>query len=1046
MSFFTSLTGLNAATTQLAVTSNNIANAGTTGFKRSRSDFGDIFATSPLQKASTVVGQGTALKQVTQEFSQGNIELSGNSLDLAVTGEGFFPLRSGDGQDLFTRNGSFLLDEQNTVVNSAGQFLQVASVDSLGKADFEANLVPLQIRPNTVGEALATSAIDLEINFPGNTNPVYETDPETGLQSLVPFNPNDPTTYAKSAAITIFDANGEDFLLTFYYRRTQVASAESPNSKWQTHILLNDTELEPTLSQATDSGGNKLFVNKYGDIKTENDSDVGGFTTKTFFKKYNLDDLGPILQSTPAKAVGSVASNQPYQKGADGVKFSADPATFDFTSVNVTEIDPGETVALSVLVDGTTYTATTTAFAAEPTIAQLAAALDDALASSSDTEHLTASVTGTTIQIASSDGSDFTVAAVGGTAPTSLIGAGAATAGSAPLDFSDAFSLLIDEDLDNPIANPIAIDLSALSAVSKNLSGQEVASIMTSEINRQLGDSRVFDLSSNATYRDFTVDFNGVDHAIAVPAGTYTPKALAEEIQSQLRSSAAARINVKYDHALKQFTFKTNDLTDSISIQNTGTNLNSLFGLGTSGKVLSVDVATGASGAEVIPQGDFILPEVQQRQGIVVEFVPNTAAGSTDGHFTIASGTTGDQSSLAVSNISTSAATYFGLDSTNTSVQRPLSVGRESGDSAVRGVSSTAAKVFGTPIQFDPDETFSVDELSNQFTITVDNVTETFGLNVGDYNLNSFINALEGRINAMENADGQSISGVKVEFDETLGVFTFTSGTTGDDSFVQVEGSPKFGMEDLSSSVGSTGTYRRPVAELTEQNQTVYVQLDQAESKAQEDRTFLEYDTDPNTDNPELPADAAGLSQEAEWRPLFLDKGELTFDTAGRLVSPLNGVNLQDVVVGAESVSIDYVGSTQFTGDFSVNTQSQNGLPNGSLVAVDIADDGLVTASYSNGTQDLKGKIVLATFSTPNGLRQLGDSTFLESSDSGAPTLGEPGGAGFGTIRAGARERANVDLTSELVDLITAQRNFQANAKAIETSSTLTSTIINIRN
>ena len=1046
MSFFTSLTGLNAATTQLAVTSNNIANAGTTGFKRSRSDFGDIFATSPLQKASTVVGQGTALKQVTQEFSQGNIELSGNSLDLAVTGEGFFPLRSGDGQDLFTRNGSFLLDEQNTVVNSAGQFLQVASVDSLGKADFEANLVPLQIAPNTVGEALATSAIDLEINFPGNTNPVYQTDPETGLQSLVPFNPNDPTTYAKSAAITIFDANGEDFLLTFYYRRTQVASAESPSSKWQTHILLNDTELEPTLSQATDSAGNKLFVNKYGVIKTENDSEVGGFTTKTFFKKYNLDDLGPVIQSTPAKAIGSVASNQPYQKGADGVQYYADPATFDFTSVDVTQIDAADTVAVAVDIDGVTYTATSAAFTAEPTIAQLAAALDDALASSSDTEHLTASVSGTTIQIAASDGSDFTVSAIGGTAAAALTGTGAATAGTAAVDFTDAFSLLIDEDLDNPIANPISIDLSALSAATKNLSGQEVATIMTSEINRQLGDGRVFDLSSNATYRDFTVVFNDVEHDISIASGTYTPTAMAEEIQTQLRASASARINVKYNYALKQFTFKTADLTDSISLQNTGTNLNALFGLGTSGRVLSVDVATGAPGAEVIPQGDFILPEVQQRQGIVVEFVPNTAAGSTDGHFTIASGSTGDQSSIAVSDISAVATTYFGLDATSTSVQRPLSVGREAGDSAVRGVTSTAAKVFGTPIQFDPDETFSVDELSNQFTITVDNVTETFGLNVGDYNLNSFINALEGRINAMENSSGQSISGVKVDFDETLGVFTFTSGTTGDDSFVQVEGSPKFGMEDLSSSVGSTGTYRRPVAETTDQNQTVYVQLDQAEGTAQEDRTFLEYDTDPNTDNPELPADAAGLAQEAEWRPLFLDKGELTFDTAGRLVSPLNGINLQDVVVGAEAVSIDYVGSTQFTGDFSVNTQSQNGQPNGSLVAVDIADDGLVTASYSNGTQDLKGKIVLATFSTPNGLRQLGDSTFLESSDSGAPTLGEPGGAGFGTIRAGARERANVDLTSELVDLITAQRNFQANAKAIETSSTLTSTIINIRN
>ena len=1046
MSFFTSLTGLNAATTQLAVTSNNIANAGTTGFKRSRSDFGDIFATSPLQKASTVVGQGTALKQVTQEFSQGNIELSGNSLDLAVTGEGFFPLRSGDGQDLFTRNGSFLLDEQNTVVNSAGQFLQVASVDSLGKADFEANLVPLQIAPNTVGEALATSAIDLEINFPGNTNPVYQTDPETGLQSLVPFNPSDPTTYAKSAAITIFDANGEDFLLTFYYRRTQVASAESPSSKWQTHILLNDTELEPTLSQATDSAGNKLFVNKYGVIRTENDSEVGGFTTKTFFKKYNLDDLGPIIQSTPATAIGSIASNQPYQKGADGVQYYADPATFDLTTVDVTEIDAADTVAIAVDIDGVTYTATTAAFSGEPTIAQLAAALDDALASSSDTEHLAASVSGTTIQIRSSDGSDFTVSAIGGTAAAALAGTGDATAGAAAIDFSDAFSLLIDEDLDNPIANPISIDLSALSTVTKNLNGQEVASIMTSEINRQLGDGRVFDLSSNATYRDFTVVFNDVEHDISIASGTYTPTAMAEEIQTQLRASASARINVKYNYALKQFTFKTSDLTDSISLQNTGANLNALFGLGTSGRVLSVDVATGAPGAEVIPQGDFILPAVQQRQGIVVEFVPNTAAGSTDGHFTISSGSTGDQSSIAVSDISTVATTYFGLDPTSTSVQRPLSVGLETGDSAVRGVTSTAAKVFGTPIQFDPDETFSVDELSNEFTITVDNVTETFNLNVGDYNLNSFIIALEGRINSMENSSGQSISGVQVEFDETLGVFTFTSGTTGDDSFVQVEGSPKFGLEDLSSSVGSTGTYRRPVAETTDQNQTVYVQLDQAEGTAQEDRTFLEYDTDPNTDNPELPADAAGLSQEAAWRPLFLDKGELTFDTAGRLVSPLNGINLQDVVVGAEAVSIDYVGSTQFTGDFSVNTQSQNGQPNGSLVAVDIADDGLVTASYSNGTQDLKGKIVLATFSTPNGLRQLGDSTFLESSDSGAPTLGEPGGAGFGTIRAGARERANVDLTSELVDLITAQRNFQANAKAIETSSTLTSTIINIRN
>ena len=78
MSFYTALTGLQAATAQLSVTSNNIANVGTTGFKRSRADFGDIFATSPLQKASATVGQGVAIKQITQEFSQGNIQFSAN--------------------------------------------------------------------------------------------------------------------------------------------------------------------------------------------------------------------------------------------------------------------------------------------------------------------------------------------------------------------------------------------------------------------------------------------------------------------------------------------------------------------------------------------------------------------------------------------------------------------------------------------------------------------------------------------------------------------------------------------------------------------------------------------------------------------------------------------------------------------------------------------------------------------------------------------------------------------------------------------------------
>ena len=108
--------------------------------------------------------------------------------------------------------------------------------------------------------------------------------------------------------------------------------------------------------------------------------------------------------------------------------------------------------------------------------------------------------------------------------------------------------------------------------------------------------------------------------------------------------------------------------------------------------------------------------------------------------------------------------------------------------------------------------------------------------------------------------------------------------------------------------MGSTGSFRRPVAETTdENNQTVYVQLEQTEGVLQTDKIFFEYDRDPDTENPEMPTGADGLDSEAQWRPLFLDKGELTFDTAGRLVSPQNGINLSNValicILGYPSIS-----------------------------------------------------------------------------------------------------------------------------------------------
>ena len=129
MSFYTSLTGLNAATKELSVTSNNIANTATTGFKRSQAEFSDIFATTPSSKVSNTSGAGVALKGVQQQFTQGNIESSGNVLDLAISGDGFFALQTTDGSNVYTRNGGFMLDTNNNIVNGLGQQLLGKAVD-----------------------------------------------------------------------------------------------------------------------------------------------------------------------------------------------------------------------------------------------------------------------------------------------------------------------------------------------------------------------------------------------------------------------------------------------------------------------------------------------------------------------------------------------------------------------------------------------------------------------------------------------------------------------------------------------------------------------------------------------------------------------------------------------------------------------------------------------------------------------------------------------------------------------------------------------------
>lgn len=1461
MSFYTSLTGLNAATAQLSVTSNNIANTGTTGFKRSRADFGDIFATSPLQKASSVIGQGTALKQVSQEFSQGNIQFSANSLDIAITGDGFFPLKSADGlQDIYTRNGTFLLNDSYNVVNGSGQALIAASVDSSGKADLD-DLSKLIIPRATTGDAVATTDIQLGLNLPADAK----------IPAL-PFDKNDPTTYNKTTAITVYDAGGNDYLATVYYRKTQVAKPEDPSNKWQTFVYIGDTKLQELLIQSKDGKGEAQFVNKYGEVRSESDippQDIARGVTKLF----NLDDLKNPIASTPATAnsasplpvvlvnewkngidfpdrastwldanptKGAVFSDanaqsyilntratisdetseqqtaitklvfEPEESGnifkltiasdayvgadlddlvtkvnADGqytatnvagkltiqvTGNSTDPTLIDegfelnvfaatavdsadisetVVDTNITELvipvsDSDESYVLEIgsdIFSGATLTDLIAAISADGQYAaalngtsdELTVSLDSAteinqnysfvsgvtgiasaetamtekiieltfsidagtgatdpgmeslmLTIGTDTytgedvasleEHINRSgkytavldttlntlvigltgdsddpalinsnyklshVTGslqadTMTDIAteinaddtldyeasvnaagqlvlkpkdgvnpfvipefsmtasfadgyeirpeskstssmsyrveylsdtftldldadrfegasldelvdsingvsqvSVDAADFTetlddtdtfieslrvtmesdvkdltmvigdltftgydisslISAINadGTyaaveTSTGIIDIDLGTATEIDSDYTleyygkdadrvydatttgnsdgsttititaygtdatipsistlTASSLGVETGADDIVfdlsvdgsATPVTIDLSYLNDLSttKKFTGIEIAREITNVINKSYGDQRYFDFTAlkpteDSTEADmFRLTVGGISKPITLTEGQFgitdlsaiTLEDAISAIQAVVDKEVEfpSAVTVGYDPVRQTFTFKPDDEVD-VSIRSYTTSRNELFGL--TDVESTVDPDTGTWGKSILPNGSMIVSSEDQRFGVEVKF------DETKGEFTISSGTTGDTSSISISKGSALANYLFGF----VQGEKPTEIDVSS--TPLRGITSTPATLKGNAIGINLDNKFRVDGSNNQFVVTVDNVTGLITMpEKADYTMEEFRQSLEDRINALADNFGRTVNGVKLDIVTNPGTntksFVFKTGTTGDDSFLKVSSNSIWGLDGLPSARGSTSRWIEPPQAQNADGFPLYVDRDGLET------------SDPGTFSEDETRDL--------WSPIFLDKGELTFNTAGNLKSPLEAIAFKSTTIGDSGAtlqfSIDYVSSTQYSSPFAVQKQDQNGRPEGDLIGVDIGDDGLVSASYSNGSQKSLAKIVLVNFASPTGLRQIGDASYYATSKSGDAKYGEAGSAGFGTVRAGARERANVDLTNELIELITAQRNFQANAKAIETNNTLTQAIINIR-
>ncbi len=176
----------------------------------------------------------------------------------------------------------------------------------------------------------------------------------------------------------------------------------------------------------------------------------------------------------------------------------------------------------------------------------------------------------------------------------------------------------------------------------------------------------------------------------------------------------------------------------------------------------------------------------------------------------------------------------------------------------------------------------------------------------------------------------------------------------------------------------------------------------------------------------------------------------MQFSSTGALLSPGDGIIAQSftIATGASTplaFDLNLTGSTQYGNIFGVNSIRQDGYTSGRLAGLSVAADGTVQGRYSNGqTRDL-AQVVLGNFTNPNGLTSMGNNQWSETADSGQPLIGVPGSGSLGVIQSAAIEESNVDLTAELVNMITYQRAYQANAQTIKTQDSVLQTLVNLR-
>ena len=299
MSFSISLSGINAASANLNATANNIANVNTTGFKESRAEFADVFSSSGYGLSATSSGSGVSVSTVSQQFTQGDISDTGRSLDLAVSGEGFFTLTM-NGTKVYSRAGNFQTDANGYVMNPQGARLQVYQPNADGTGFDVGQLTDLRLL-TTDSAPLPTTKLELAVTLPANA----------AVPTVTPFDPADSNTYAASSGgLSVYDSLGVGHTQSSYFVKTA-----NPN-EWQVYNYIDGVAAgAPTTLQFSSSGA---LLSPTGDI--------------------TLDPHTPTTGAAPMQMTLSLAGSTQY-----GEKFSLRNTTQDgYASGKLSDINFSE--------------------------------------------------------------------------------------------------------------------------------------------------------------------------------------------------------------------------------------------------------------------------------------------------------------------------------------------------------------------------------------------------------------------------------------------------------------------------------------------------------------------------------------------------------------------------------------------------------------------------------------------------------------------------------------------------------------------------------